>query len=134
MNYHGHRCATDNSWLEQMRLFTAEGSPTELYHHVTKNFTILPQKGLQDKTLCGIINLMGYTFSGTAFFVGILIIAAGAALVLWHRQIADNFGGGVGSYDRYKLWGVIGVVGGLFVMMNLHYVVLGGLLSLVFNR
>ena len=77
---------------------------------------------------------MEYSFSISAFFVGVLIIAVSTALVLWHRQIADNLGSGVVSYERFKLWGVIGIIIGLFVMINLHYVVLGWLLSLIFNR
>lgn len=73
---------------------------------------------------------MEYTFSWGAFFVGILILAAGAALTIWYRPIADNIGGGVSSYDKYRLAGLIGCGLGLLVMLNLHTLILG----LIFGR
>ena len=76
---------------------------------------------------------MGYEFSIGSFFLGLLIVGAGAAMVIWFRQIGDNFASGLGSYDKIKLYGVIAVVVGLFVMINLHFVVLEWLLSLLFG-
>lgn len=60
-----------------------------------------------------------YEFSIPMFFVGLIILAAGVALVKWHQKIADSLGGGVGSYDRYKLWAFIACGVGLLVMLNI---------------
>jgi hypothetical protein len=65
--------------------------------------------------------------------VGLLIMACGTALVLWYRPVADNFGGGVGSYERYRLWGLLAVIGGFLVTINLHSIFLGWAVSLVFG-
>ena len=73
---------------------------------------------------------MEYTFSWGAFFVGIIILALGAALTIWYRPIADNFGSGVGSYDRYRLVGLIGCGLGIVVMLNIHTLIL----TLVFSQ
>ena len=77
---------------------------------------------------------MEYQFSITSFFIGILILAAGAAFIRFHQVIADNFGSGVASYDRYKLWGLIACGLGLVVMVNLHVVILGAIFGSIFNR
>lgn len=76
---------------------------------------------------------MEYTFSWGAFFVGILILAAGAALTIWYRPIADNIGGGVSSYDKYRLAGLIGCGLGLLVMLNLHTLILGLIFGSLFG-
>jgi len=77
---------------------------------------------------------MAYEFSFTSFFIGFIIVAIGAAFMLWHRVIADNLGSGISSYDRFKLWALITVVVGFIVMMNLHVFILGNLLSSLFHR
>ena len=63
---------------------------------------------------------MEYEFSIGSFFLGLLILIAGVAFVRWHQAVADNFGGGVSSYDRYKLWAFITCGVGLIVMLNVH--------------
>jgi len=63
---------------------------------------------------------MEYTFDWGAFILGILILAASGALVVYYRPIADNFGSGAASYDSYRIWGLIGCGLGLVVMLNLH--------------
>jgi hypothetical protein len=75
---------------------------------------------------------MTYEFSFASFFIGLLILAAGAALVRWHQVIADNMGSGVASYERYKLWAFITCGVGLVVMLNLHVVLLGWFFSMLF--
>jgi hypothetical protein len=65
-----------------------------------------------------------YEFNLGSFFIGLLILAAGVAFVKWHQQVADNFGSGVSSYDRYKLWALITCGVGLIVMVNLHTMLL----------
>ena len=67
---------------------------------------------------------MVYEFSIGSFFLGLVILAAGVVTVKFHQQIADNLGGGVSSYDRYKLWALIACSVGLIVMVNLHTMLL----------
>ena len=76
---------------------------------------------------------MEYQFSTAWFFMGLLIIIAGAILLRFHQWVADNLGGGIGSYDHYKL-GAIAVIGfGLLAMVNLHTFLLGLVLSGLFS-
>lgn len=77
-------------------------------------------------------DIMNYEFSWGSFLIGLLIIAAGAILTIYYQWIADNFGSGVGSYDRYKLYGVIACVVGFIVSLNLHAIILRALLSGLF--
>ena len=72
---------------------------------------------------------MEYTFSWGWLGIGVLILLAGAALTVWYRPIADNFGSGVVSYERFRLWGLIGVGVGILVMLNLHILLLGWMLG-----
>jgi hypothetical protein len=73
-----------------------------------------------------------YEFNIGTFFVGLLILIAGVAFVRWHQWVADNFGSGIGSYDRYKLWAFITCGLGLVVMVNLHTMILTWFFSLLF--
>jgi len=77
---------------------------------------------------------MEYTFSWGSFFFGLIILGLGVALTLWYQQIADAVGGGVSSYDRYRLTGLICCALGAIVMLNLHTFILGSLFSSVFSR
>jgi len=72
-----------------------------------------------------------YEFSIGSFFVGILIVFAGVAFVRWHQTIADNFGNGVSSYDKYKLYAMGTCIVGLIVMANLHELILRWVVSLI---
>jgi uncharacterized membrane protein len=73
---------------------------------------------------------MQYEFSIGSFFVGLLILIGGVAFVRWHQWVADNFGSGVMSYDRYKLAAFIACGLGLIVMINLHATLLLWLVGL----
>jgi hypothetical protein len=75
---------------------------------------------------------MHYEFSIGSFFLGLIILAGGVAFVRWHQQVADNFGSGVSSYDRYKLWALITCGVGLVVMVNLHVMLLTWLFTTFF--
>ncbi len=77
---------------------------------------------------------MAYEFSFASFFIGFIIVAVGAAFMIWHQVIADNLGSGVSSYDRFKFWALITVVVGFLVMLNLHVFILGNLLNSLFHR
>ena len=73
---------------------------------------------------------MNYEFSVGAFFLGILIVAISAVVLRWYQPIADNLSSGVSSYDRFKLAGLIGVIVGFVVMLNLHSIILEALVGL----
>ena len=77
---------------------------------------------------------MTYELSAASFFIGIGILVAGVLFVRFHQWIADNFGGGVGSYERYKLYAFITCGLGLIVMTNLHAMVLTWFFNSIFNR
>jgi hypothetical protein len=70
-----------------------------------------------------------YEFSLGSFFLGLLILAVGVAFMRWHQWVADNFGSGVSSYERYKFWALVTCFVGLIVMINLHVVILTWLLG-----
>ncbi|MDO4712864.1 MAG: hypothetical protein Q4B05_03080 [Candidatus Saccharibacteria bacterium] len=75
-----------------------------------------------------------YEFSFGAFILGTLILASGATITIYHQKIADNLGGGVASYDRFKFWGVVICIVGLFIALGLHSILLHGLVNLLFHR
>ena len=75
---------------------------------------------------------MQYEFSLGSFFIGFLILLAGVAFVRWHQWVANNFGSGVASYDRYKLYALLTCVLGLVVMINLHAVILQAIVNAIF--
>ena len=77
---------------------------------------------------------MDFTFDFGWMAGGLLIAAAGGAIVIFYRQIADNLAGGVSSYERVKLFGVIAIIIGLLVTANLHIMVLTLITNLLFNR
>jgi hypothetical protein len=75
---------------------------------------------------------MTYEFDIASFFIGLLILGAGVAFVRWHQVIADNFAGGVSSYDKAKLWAFVTCGVGFLVMLNLHTMLLKAFFSLLF--
>ena len=83
---------------------------------------------------CYNILMIDWNFSFGWFFFGMLLVAAGAAIVVFYRQISNNFAHGLASYDRTKLVGIITIGLGLLVMMNLHTAILTALVKLVFKR
>ena len=74
---------------------------------------------------------MDFTFDFGWMFGGIIISAIGGAIVIFYRQIADNFASGVSSYDKVKLFGIITLIVGLLVTANLHTFLLSLLVSLI---
>ena len=75
-----------------------------------------------------------YEFSIGWFFMGLIILAAGIAFVKYYQWVADNFGGGVGSYERYRLCALITCGLGLVVMINLHTLILAALVQAIFPQ
>ncbi|MBO7720635.1 hypothetical protein J6S35_03360 [Candidatus Saccharibacteria bacterium] len=74
---------------------------------------------------------MDWTFSFGWVFLGLLIFLGGGAIVLFYRQISDNFASGVASYSRVKLWGLIIAGLGLIIMTNLHTLLLTAFVNLI---
>ena len=74
------------------------------------------------------------SFNLGALIVGLIIFAAGGAMVLFYRQVAENIAHGVNSYDKVKLIGIITIAVGFLVMTNLHEVILTALVNLIFRR
>ena len=74
---------------------------------------------------------MDFTFSIGWLFGGLAIAGAGTAVVFFHRQIAENMASGVSSYEKVKLFGVITIVIGLLVAMNLHTFLLTLLVNVI---
>lgn len=67
------------------------------------------------------------------FFIGIAVVAVGILFVRFYKQIADNFGSGSASYERYKLVGLIIAIVGILMMFNLHNFILGFIANLIFG-
>ena len=74
---------------------------------------------------------MDFAFDFGWMIGGIVIAAAGGAIVYFHRQIADNFASGVSSYEKVKLFGIITTVVGLIIMANLHTLILTFLVKVI---
>lgn len=79
------------------------------------------------------MTLMEYKFNAAWFVAGMLIVILGALFMRYHQWVADNFGGGVGSYERYKLAALIMIIVGLVSSVNLHIVVLSWFFGMLFG-
>ena len=77
---------------------------------------------------------MEYEFSIGSFFIGLIIMIAGALFLRFNKPIADNLGSGVASYDHFKLAALITCGVGFLVCLNLHWFILANLLGMFFNR
>jgi hypothetical protein len=76
---------------------------------------------------------MEYKFNAAWFVAGMLIVILGTLFMKYHQWVADNFGGGVGSYQKYKLAAVISIIGGLIASVNLHTIVLTWFFEMLFG-
>lgn len=63
--------------------------------------------------------------------IGMTILVVSGLLTAFYRPVADAFGG---SYDRYKLYGLIGCGLGIVVMLNIHTVLLQWLFGSLFGQ
>ena len=77
---------------------------------------------------------MEYELSLGSFFIGLLILVTGVVFVRFHQLIADNLGGGVSNYERYKLYAFLTCALGLVVMVNLHVVFLTWFFGMIFGQ
>ena len=60
-------------------------------------------------------------------------IIAGALLTRFYKEVADNIGSGVASYERYRLVGVLVCVAGVIMMFNFHNLVFGFIAYMIFG-
>ena len=74
-----------------------------------------------------------YEFSLGAFFFGLLVLGGGATLIVFHKEIANSFAYGVGSYDKVKMWGLILCGLSIVIMTNFHSFILGFLFKSLFS-
>lgn len=74
---------------------------------------------------------MDFTFNFGWLLGGLLIAAVGGAIVFFHQKIAENLANGVSSYEKVKLFGVITIVVGLIVAMNLHTLILTFIVNII---
>ena len=101
------------------------------YVPIAKTFSIVPYLFRYDKC---IIVYMLYEFSVQSFFVGVLIIIAGALGVVYHQKLADNLADGLNSYDKFKFWSLIVCGIGFAVMLSLHTIPLNWIVQSVFSN
>lgn len=76
---------------------------------------------------------MDYEFSIGWMFGGLVVALAGGLIVIFYKQIADGLAGGVSSYEKVKLFGIIAIVLGLLITSNLLPAVLTWLVQLMFK-
>ena len=67
---------------------------------------------------------MHWEFNIGWFLGGIAISIIGLLMIKFHRAIADNLFGGMSSYDKVKIAGIIAIVLGFIIMCNLHSIIL----------
>ena len=77
---------------------------------------------------------MGWSFSFGWMFAGLLVMVAGALIVIYYQKVAESFLNGVTDYEKTKLIGIIVVIVGLILVTNLHTVLLTALVNLLFKR
>lgn len=63
-------------------------------------------------------------FSFGTFLIGVAMTIISGLFIAFHRQIADNMGGGVSDYERYKKWGMAALGISILVMINVHKILL----------
>ena len=74
---------------------------------------------------------MDFTFSIGWLVGGLAIAGAGGLVVVFYQKIADNLANGVSSYDHVKLFGIITIIVGLLIAMNLHTLILTLLVNFI---
>lgn len=77
---------------------------------------------------------MDFEFSVGWMIAGLVIAAAGGAVVFFYKPIAENLANGVSSYERVKLFGIITTVVGLLITANLHTLVLSLIIKLIAGK
>ena len=76
---------------------------------------------------------MDYEFSIGWMFGGLAVALAGGLIVIFYKQIADGLAGGVSSYEKVKLFGIVTIILGLLITSNLLPAILTWLVQLMFK-
>ena len=76
---------------------------------------------------------MDYEFSIGWMFGGLVVALAGSLIVIFYKQIADGLAGGVSSYEKVKLFGIVTIILGLLITSNLLPAILAWLVQLMFK-
>jgi hypothetical protein len=76
---------------------------------------------------------MDYEFSIGWMFGGLVVALAGGLIVIFYKQIADSLAGGVSSYEKVKLFGIVTIILGLLITSNLLPAILTWLVQLMFK-
>lgn len=74
---------------------------------------------------------MDFTFSLGWVIGGVVIALVGGLIVIFYQKIADFLANGVSSYDHVKLFGIITIIVGLLIAMNLHTLILTLLVNFI---
>ena len=66
--------------------------------------------------------MIDFTFSIGWAIAGLVIAAAGGAIVFFYRPIAENLANGVSSYEHVKLFGIIAIMkfAGIFIRSSIQ--------------
>ena len=74
-----------------------------------------------------------YEFSWVWFFIGLVVVGIGVVFMRFYKEIADNMGNGVSSYDHYKIAALCICGAGILMMFNLHNLVIAFIANLIFG-
>ena len=77
---------------------------------------------------------MDYNFNFGWFFSGLTLIIASVIFLRYYQKIADSMGGGVGDYERYRLYGLIAIGVGFLAMTNIAPILMYMILSMLFGK
>jgi hypothetical protein len=74
-----------------------------------------------------------YEFSFLWFFIGIAVVLGGIVFMRYYKEIADNMGSGVASYNHYKIAALVICGAGILMTFNLHNLIIAFVANLIFG-
>jgi hypothetical protein len=74
-----------------------------------------------------------YEFSFLWLFIGLAVVGLGIAFMRFYKEVADNMGNGVASYQHYKIAALCVCGAGILMMFNLHNLVIAFIANLIFG-
>ena len=74
-----------------------------------------------------------YEFSIFWCIIGIIVVLGGVAFLRFYKEVADNMGSGVSSYNHYKIAALIMCGAGILMTFNLHNLVIAFVANLIFG-
>ena len=73
---------------------------------------------------------MAYSWSWIAFIVGFALLVCSVLFMRYSSKVADMFGG---AYSKYQLYSYVAAGVSLFIMFNLHSLIISFLANNVFG-